>query len=75
MKNPGWGLGFSFLRRVLCRGKNNKKADSLGDDNKSGKGKGKRNDKSNSLVTVCIPPIAKCAMDGAPVLLWLAKES
>jgi len=30
--------------------------------------------KKRGSLSVCIPPIANCAMDGAPVGLWLAKE-
>jgi hypothetical protein len=47
----------------------------FGDDNWKDKGKGQQQgQRLGGWRTVYIPPIAECAMDGAPVLLWLGKE-
>jgi hypothetical protein len=72
-ESSGCGLGFLF-GCGLAEQEQLKKQIPSGDDNSKGqkqRRKERQKQRPDGWVTVYIPPIAKCAMDGAPLLSWL----
>jgi hypothetical protein len=67
----GFMVGFWMGLLVFIRDDDGENADHVRVVRK----KGKSNDNCECLLTVFIPTLRKSAKDGAPVLLWLVRET